>query len=326
MNHTIDTRVRGLLAGLTAVLLLAVASGCVSDSSERDGSQLNPLIVRMGTAEVYLDEFDFYRKQNYPEIEGNNDPELHSFVFDKFRRDLLIAQISQGLGFRITGDQVDQFINYKMTGMSFHLLPPEEQLLFRKEIKRRLAIQQFLEREIVSAVTVADEEINRHYEAHQEDFRKEALFRVRFMQARDEARASEFLDVLKKGRESFVDVAKDYAENEGYDLVVPVGLNELPAPFIEPLSELKPGQYTKIIPIQHGETAYYYVLYLESLIPAEQISFEEAYQHIRKKLEKECSDRLLEEKVQQFEPHIPTKIFWDRLPFKYVEAAKRKEV
>lgn len=308
------------------VLLLILQIGCISPKPPEKGRKANPVLIRQGTAEIRLKEYLFYFKMNYPEIIGNTDQELQSYIFDVFRKDLLIAQISQILGFRITGDQVESFINFKMTGKSIHLLPQDEQELWRREIQRRLAIQQFLEREVLSAISVEDEEIHLYYQAHQGRFKRETMYNIRFMQASSEKRAKDFIAELKRSKGSFKEIAGSYSENEGYQLSTPLGLNDLMTPFQEQIRKTNPGQYSRIIPVKHGETTYYYVLYLESEIPAAQIPYEEAYDHIRAELEKERSQTLLEQKLRQFRGRIPTKVYWENLPFAYREASQRKEV
>jgi len=285
-----------------------------------------PIVVKVGSSEIGLDAWTLFLSNNYPELGDAGDDELLSFIFDKFQRDLLIEKISVTLGFGISDDDVANFINTQLTGKKVFAMTADQQLLWHEAVRRRLAIQQFLQREIINEARVSDEDIALYYEENQGEFKQEALYSIRFMQTSNKEQADAFRAELKKSKKLFKEVAGKYAENEGYELAVPMAMESLNAPFQEMVSRMNPGQYSKVVPINHGETTYYYVLYLESVTEAAQVPSEEAYFQIRKKLEKKASDQLLEQKIRRFEKIIPSVIFPEALPFKYIEAAKRKEV
>ncbi len=308
---------------LLAVLLLL--GSCAEKAVEAEAAQ-SPIVVKVGDAEVGLDAWNLYLSNNYPELDGEADDELLSFIFDKFQRDLLIEKISITLGFGISDDDVANFINTQLTGKKVFAMSPEDQKLWHDEVRRRLAIQQFLSREIIDEAQVSDEDIALYYEENQAEFKQDALYSIRFMQTSSKEQADAFLKELKKSKKLFREIAGNYAENEGYDLAVPMALEDLLSPFQEKVTRMNPGQYSKVIPVNHGETTYYYVLYLESVTEASQVPSEEAYFQIRKKLERSASDELLQQKILRFEKIIPSVIFPEALPFKYIEAAKRKEV
>ncbi len=105
-----------------------------------------------------------------------------------------------------------------------------------------------------------------------------------------------------------------------------MSLDELPEPFAKSVRRMKPGQYSRIIPVKHGETQHYYVLYLETVVADEQPPIEEIYFHIRNELERKRARELFSEKLERFRPLVPLVIHYDRLPFTYRERSSEEEV
>ena len=311
---------------ILAIATLFSIGACSRAEKTPSPDGVNPVIIEILNARVFLEEYHFYRQKNYPELPADIDDQTHSHIFDRFKRDLLIAEISQAQGFRITDDQVNQFINTKLTSLSFELLPSHDQGLWRNEIKRRLAIVQFLHREILNDFPISDDRIAEYYEANEDRFKKETAYQLRFAQTKTREQADQLRAALKKSKEPFAEVAKDYAENEGYQLVISLKMNELAAPFQKAVGRLKPGQFTKIIPIKQGETDFFYIIYLESLTEAHRVAFEDAYYPVQTELEKERCRKLLDEKIRQFENKIPMKVHLSELPFTYLQASQRNEV
>jgi len=307
-------------------MLVSMAAACAESLESAESPDQNPVVLKIGHTQATLAEYRFYLEKNYPELEGSLDDELHSQAFDMFKRDMLIAEISQALGFGIAEDQIDAFIKYTMTGMSFHLLEPKTQTLWRQEIRRRLAIQQFLEREILQNVSISDEAIESRYEAMSKSDKSERRRHIRFMQVGSEERAREFLAALKAKKGLFKEIARDYADNEGYQIAVPFALDQLPEPFRKAAARLKPGQHSTVIPMAQGDQTHYYVLYLEYIETEETMPFEEAYRRIGSDLARESSRALLEQKIAQFKNKIPTVVYEENLPFSYIEPSKRKGV
>lgn len=305
------------------VLFLFVCACRMAPTPDSEG---NPVILQVSHTDIRLKTYLFYLEKKYPEVVDTLDHELHSYFFDQFKRELLIAKISQATGFRVTKDQEDDFIKSHISQISFHRLSEKEQGLWRQAIRRRLAIQQFLQREILNQTIISDEMVGNYYDANPELFQKEAVYHLRFMQTQEETQAKAFLKALKKSREPFVEVARAFTGNESYKLVVPLSREALLDSFQKALRRKKPGQHTKIIPVNQGEVTYYYVLYLESKIPAGQISFEDSYPYIRRVLAKEHYQKLLEAKIRRFAHRVPMKVKTENLPFNYIEAPQRKEV
>jgi hypothetical protein len=301
-----------------------LVSACRFGASPNAGE--NPIIIETRTDQIHLDEFEFYVTQSYPEALDVLDGEMYSYFFDKFRRDLLIVEISRLLGFRITEEQVEDFIKNRLTGVTFSLLTPEQRTLWRGEIERRLAIRQFLRREILKGPEITDADVARYYDERSEFFQKEPLYRVRFCQISTKEAAEELRKALKKSREPFATVAANFSDNEGFRLPISFRLSEMPAPFREALGKLKPGRASNVISVNRGESEFYYVVYLESVTSPVQISYDDAYHYIAGELHARQSRKRFQNTLKKFVDRLPLKVYYQNLPFDYVAPSQRKEV
>ena len=320
MYRRYSSLLRVLIVGFAFVCLLSCRRGMRGDP--------NPVIIQTQTKEIRLEEYRFYLAKSYPEIDfdRNGDNELKSFVFDNFKRDLMLAEASRLLGFRITEDQVESFINDQLTGMSLALLAPAEQVLWRREITRRLATQQFLKREILSESQIDKDAVSSYYQENLNSFQTEALYRIRFVQLENQEKARSFRKALQDSRASFMETAAEYADNEGYQLAVPLSLEKMGKPFREVVDTMDPGSNSQVVTLSIGKINHYYVLYLESIINPVQLSYEDAYHVVLRKLERRRCRERLEAALAKFDQRIPFIVHLDQLPFTYIDPSKRKDV
>lgn len=307
-----------------SLVLMACCWACQPGAKEAEASSV-PLLLRILDGGPTLEEFHFFLEKGYPELQGQHDPELMSYLFDQFVRDEKIFGYAQALGLRVLDDQVETFINEQMTHMTFNLLEEKEQRLWRREIRRRLTIQKFLQKEIVQNVSIDPEEVEKAYQEQADRFRTPHLFRFRELKFTDQGQAKTFLGELARRKSTFMELAPEFAEHSGYLMATTLALEELPKPFSEALQALQPGQLTKVIALEFGEIATFHVLYLEERIPAREVALEEAYDSLRRDLEQVAAKKLLESRLAELEQRIPCEVYWQKLPFVYVPAHRRSE-
>lgn len=298
-----------------ALICLATA-GCRQAVDSPDENVA--VVVRVGNRQVTLDEFMFFVERSYPELGTVTDPGLLSRMFDTFTRDLMIEAYATNVGLNVGDDEIEQFIGQQMTSMTFNLLDPVDQALWRSEIQRRLVIQQFLQREIVDRILVPEEDLVAYFEEHRDDFKHPLRYRFRHVQTDDQAVAEDFIAELKKTKEPFTKIAPQFSANDAYRLPAELAPGDLPEGFRVALSRLKPGQYSKVVPVDYGEITLYHVLYLESLIPEVEESFDDAYARIKGKLERLQSEERLRQLTDYMEQNVPLERLHGNLPFEYV--------
>lgn len=347
--ETRQTRLKRFGWASVLTLILCFFSACTPQPEQ--GDTTNPIIITISSGtrntDYRLKEFELFTRLNYPEIEGTPDPEMAATIFEDFKKDLTLATISQAYGIRILSPDVDRFAKDYLHPLGYTTLSDEERELWRLEVKRRMAIRELLRRKILKNITVTDEQVAEYYDQEAANFKKDAQYRIRFVQTATKERAKELLSRLKKGDETFKNLAAEFAENDGHMFAVPMRLEELSEPFSRVIQKMKPGRYSKVITLQQfvkepvDEDAsleeqsaepqvleQYYVIYLESIISAVEISYEDAYHYIGEELQgrfcREALAKMLENFAQS--PKFTVRVHPENLPFTYTEGPKDKEV
>ncbi|MCB1042089.1 MAG: peptidyl-prolyl cis-trans isomerase [Acidobacteria bacterium] len=301
-------------------LLILMLAGC---STQRESVPENePTIARVGSRDVLISEFEFYLEQAYPELGKTDDSDVLSRVYDAFIRDLCLEAFANQLGIYIGDDQVDTFIGQQMPGMTFNLREPRRQELWRMEIRRRMVIQRFLQREIIDRIQIEDDAIQAYYDNHPDEFLHPTLYRIRHVQTSDHERAESFRAELKKTKGVFTELAPNYSENEAYRIPAELPLSEYPDSFQSALVKMRQGQYSPVIEVAYGDLVQYHVLYLESLIPEVEESLDDAYARIKEKLEEEESRKRFDAVKDQMQKSVVVKQELQSLPFSYVRPSE----
>ena len=304
--------------------LLSLVQACQRASTDETG-KTPPTVLTFDGKPYQLDELMFFIDEQYPEIRDTLDNELFSKCLDDFKREISLGELATSAGHFVTEDQVGTFIEKRITTMSFHLLSPKKQDLWRRAIKRRLAIRDLLRECLQAQINTPEEDIHRYYQDHQRDFQEETLYQIRLFQSPEEKSAQDFLEALKKSKEPFAKVAEDFQGERDHHSAVPLPLEDLPVPFQQALSRMGPGQHSKVIPLQQGKNTAYFVVYLEAIIPENQLPFEEAYHGIRTRLLGKAASGLLEDRLRQFQAKKPLIVYHTALPYTYIKPEKRSD-
>jgi hypothetical protein len=311
----------------TGILLVVVSCflGCQTQQTAIVEEE-NPIILELNSRAYSLEQFRFFVSRKYPEGLHLDQNEVQSAYLDAFSRELYLYEIAVDLGYRPSNHQIETFIRDQLTSMSFHLLPPEEQTLWRDAIGRRLAIRSMMQSEVLKHAEIQDDAVEAYYQEHTEDFKREQHYRLRFFRTPEKELADKFREDLRKSREPFTTVADQQEGHDGsHKLAVELTREALLKPFYAAIRRMKPGQYSKVIPVEQGETQSYYVLYLEAVLPPRQISYDEAQHEIRTKLQQASAQSFIEEQMQAYRARLQLAIKRDSLPFQYIDPNNRSE-
>ncbi len=314
-----------------AMILLTLLS-CLSCSRQSSAERANPTVVTISTDTTKnqwrLKDFQFFVRLNYPELSKQPTGAVALTIFEAFKRDLILQVISQAYGIRVGNDDINRFAKEHLTRLGYNEMNEEERLLWREEVKRRMAIRELLQRKILKQDQVAEEAISSFYEQNEADYKHDQEFLVRFVQTASKATAEQFIAQLKLGTKTFTDLGKDYAVNGGHQFAVPMRADELGTPFGHAVANMRPGGYSQPIPVSHGDQVNFYVLYLESVIPETQENFEDAYHAISEELHRRHCRKALKRMLDEFNrsPRFKIEIHAKNLPFDYNEESQRKEV
>jgi len=213
--------------------------------------------------------------------------------------EMLLVQRGKELGYRLTDEQFAQILenikkeNRIETDAQFQMALDQEGLTmaaFRRQIERQLLVSRVQQIEVMSKLTISEEEARKYYDAHPEDFRSEAtvtlreiLINVESTQpgavnvAADEA-AREKVEALRArilAGEDFATIAAEFsdaASKANGGLIGPLNRDDVAPGFLKTLDGMTPGDVTEPIRTPRG----YQILKLESATKAELQPFERA--------------------------------------------------
>ncbi len=152
---------------------------------------------------------------------------------------------------------------------------------WRKELRKRLAIQKTVEKVIGADISVTKKEALKYYGGHKKDYVIPEKVHARMIVVATEEEAQKVRNGLT--RKNFADRAKKVSlspeAREGGDLGF-FGRGEMPEEFEKAVFALKPGHISPIIKTEYG----YHIFLLESRSKGKRLSFKEAAPEIYEKL------------------------------------------
>ena len=177
--------------------------------------------------------------------------------------------------------------------------------IFKKELRNDLLMQKLYDKEVKSELS--EEDLKEYYEKNMYKFKRPEKIKVRIIYVRNDPtdpkgrekalkRAEEALKKIKEGEE-FADVASKYSNAmsriKGGDMGF-VHKGMLDEPIEKAAFSLKKGEVSEIIETPKG----FYIVKLEDISPAVQLSFDEVKDRLKKELkaknEKRNLDRILD--------------------------------
>lgn len=328
LHPTAFWRTHALLTGTFLAIALLTACGGTGETVSLTEETNNPLLITIrgehgGLERHHLDEFSFFVREVYPELGDSIEDGLHSRLFDRFEREVILAYIAGRLGFHVSDNQIDAFIQNQMTTVSFHLMEEQEQALWRRAIRRRQRIQQFLQRKLLRDMEIEEEALHAYYRENEQEFKRDAAYRIRVLPISEEETAKKIQTALRKSRKTFVEVAAAHLEDSDQLMPVTVPFKNLSEPFQRQVVRLKPGRHSKTIALKEGEITVYYILYLEAVTPATTLTFDEAYHDIRKILERRSAEEQLNLVLEEWRTKVNIEVFRKDLPFPYQDPSIR---
>ncbi len=166
--------------------------------------------------------------------------------------------------------------------------------ILKNQIKKTKAIQQLIDKNVISAISVPDEELKAYFDSHPDEFKKPERVRARHILVKvdekasdaDKAAARKKIEGIEAQLKKGADFAKLAMENSdcpssknGGDLGF-FTRGQMVKPFEDAAYGLKPGQTSKIVQTQFG----YHIIRVEEKEPAQTITFDQVKNELQQKL------------------------------------------
>ena len=301
------SRIRQVIYLTTGLTLLLVSALTFAANKKAPGDKIavvNGVIISQGEFDR---ELDFFVRRAAPE--GQQLPELQ---LAKIQNDVLeslidrevLFQESQKKGIEVKADEIsDQLKKIKQR------YPDETQFAemlkgigltesdVQTQIKRGMAIQQLIDKEVGDKVKISDEESKQYYDTHPEFFKQPEQVNASHILIKVDENASEAQKVearkkiqevqqkLQKG-EDFVTLAKTYSEGPS----APQGGNlgyfrrgQMVKPFEDAAFKLKPGETSDIVETRFG----YHLIKVIDKQPEKTLAYAEIKDRLNELLKKQ---------------------------------------
>ena len=279
-----------------------------SDVHAREQSVLNELYRQKVPADELTKRLDATRKTLVPDM-----------VDEK-----LLQQKATDLGITVGPDQVDSVLQSIMDANGI----PDKQALekaltsegqkfdeFKQTIERRVLIEKVRQFEVASKIVVTDDEVERTYKEHADDYRLPARVRLREIVLLTDERPKdkvlpeiqEVARLLKNGSD-FAELATFFSQSPSADQGGDLGLVDSTtlAPEIRDAAlKLKPSEVSSPVETKHG----YHLLKLEEKKAAAVRPLAEVHDEILNKLQADRTQVAVTDYVKDLRQHAYIKVF-----------------
>ncbi len=181
-----------------------------------------------------------------------------------------------------------------------------------ENLKKQILIQELIQRKIVNAVKVTDEEIENEYTAHPELYTEPEKVKVKHIMVSSEQQAQEVLSELKSGK-PFEEVAKERSESpdasSGGDMGY-IKRGDLSEEIEKVVFELAPGNFSDAIKTDYG----FHFFMVEEHVPPRLKEIDEVKEEITARLLPKKQQEAFEELIRELKKSSEIVIFEENIP------------
>ncbi len=259
------------------LLVFLAAAAC-----RREEPVAPDVVARVGGEEVRYAEFERAVARTVGDDEAVLARDVLSRLFDQFLDEELLAKVAEERGIPVGAN-------------------------------RRRAVDALL-REGVEE-TPSEDEVQRYYEAHREEFSRPERVLLRQILVEDRQTAERVRAEIAAG-EDFAAVARRVSRDPSAErggLQGELSREELPASFAEEIFELAEGEVSAVVPADYG----HHLFQVVARLPEEVIPIAAARGEIVRRLRREHADRWLAALVEEARSRYTVEVYERNLPFRY---------
>lgn len=251
---------------------------------------------------VNVEDFKHYLKRNTGTELAQISPVAASPLLDQYINEILLSEWAASHDHEVDTERVTEAVRKD----------PGSTLTEKRDELRRSRLLADLSTTLPKS---SDDEIRAFYTQHQDEFRLEEQARVRQILVRDEATANKVFAELKSGAE-FEELSKRFSTAPNAERGGEIGFisrGQVPPIFENAIFSLGPGEHSGVV----ASDEVFLIFKVVERAPAGSVSYEEAREMIRLKLEAEKFDKKVLETVAAAAKRFPVTVLTKRVPFPY---------
>jgi peptidyl-prolyl cis-trans isomerase C len=291
--------------GLMVMILFIVA--CAPEEGSSDGVKESATIATVNEEKISVNEFRKtlekhkrkYRVDNSDPLESNSFLWLKTKALNELIQNTLFRQEADKDGILVSEEEFEIVLlkaknGYEEKVFKKHLeIEDVPQADWENELKNNLLIKKLIDKRVNNKVSVNEEEIQKYFEEHAEEFHKGKQVKALHIMVETEEEALRIKKQLDSKEGDFAELAREYSLGpegaEGGDLGY-VQEGHMP-PELEEIFKLKKGEISNIIRTPYGS----HIFQIVDKRKDSKMSFDESRKIIHDKLVRERQDKAFHE-------------------------------
>lgn len=291
--------------GLMIMVLFVVA--CASEGGSSDGVKESATIATVNQEKISVNEFRKvlekhkrkYRVDNSDPLETNSFLWLKTNALNEMIQNALFRQEADRGGVSVSEEEFEIVLlkaknGYEEKAFRKHLeIEDISQAEWENELKNNLLIKKIIDKRVNNKVSVNEEEIQKYFVEHAEEFHKGKQVKALHIMVETEEEALRIKKQLDSKEGDFAELAREYSLGpegaEGGDLGY-VQEGHMP-PELEEIFKLKKGEISNIIRTPYGS----HIFQVVDKRKDSKMSFDESRKIIHDKLVRERQDKAFHE-------------------------------
>jgi len=303
--HTLQSQaihINGLI-----FMILLVMVGCSPGTGSSDGIKESAIIAKVNEEEISVKEFrknlekqrKKYQVDNSDPLDSNSFLWLKTNALNEMIQNTLFRQEARKNGISLSKEEIETGLLEAKSGyeekafkkfLEIENISPEE---WENDLKNNLLIKLLIDRQVNSSVSVSEEEIQKYFEEHSEEFHKKKQVRALHIMVETEEDALRIKKQLDSKERDFVELARELSlgpeGTEGGDLGY-VEEGYMP-PELNVIFKLKKGETSNIIRTPYGS----HIFKVVDKRKDRKMSYDESRKIIYDKLVRERQDEAFHE-------------------------------
>jgi parvulin-like peptidyl-prolyl isomerase len=280
------------------------------------------VVLDVGERRVTMEELDRFVRASVQQESPIVSPEVMAALFEEFVEEQLLLQAADDSGVRADpqtlADRVEALRSRDRAPESDESQASapssEDEETVARDVEKQLRIQRLVETEVLSGITVSDEEIADYFERNHEDFVRPETVDVSQILVETEEQAKEVRETLVSAKVSFEDLARERSQGPEASSGGHLGAfapGELPASFESQVFALAPGAISEVVSTDFG----YHVFRVNRREGEKPLSLDDARESIRVDLLRRKSDEAMERYLDELERRYPVTVHQEKLSF-----------
>jgi len=306
-NKTIQTATFQIIHRITLIFMILSITACSSGVNSSDGVKENAIIATVNEEEINVKEFRNvlekhkrkYRVDNSDPVESSSFLWLKTNALNEMIQNTLFRQEAGKGGISVSEEEFEIALlkaknGYAEKAFKKHLeIEDISQDEWENELKNNLLIKKLIDKRVNSNVSVNEEEIQKYFAEHEEEFHTGKQVKALHIMVETEEEALRIKKQLDSKDGDFAELAREYSLGpegaEGGDLGY-VQEGHMP-PELDAIFKLKKGEISKIIRTPYGS----HIFQVVDKRKNSKRSYDESRKIIHDKLVRERQDKAFHE-------------------------------